>query len=61
MRERKLAQQELNQQNDRMVRELTKRSNRATNLAKMAELLQSCTEVKDAFSVVAGMAPKVFP
>jgi diguanylate cyclase (GGDEF)-like protein/PAS domain S-box-containing protein len=61
MRERALAQQELNQQNERMVCELTRRSNRATNLAKMAELLQSCTEVKDAFSVVAGMAPKVFP
>ena len=61
MRERALAQQELNQQNEHMVRELTKRSNRATNLAKMAELLQSCSEVKDAFSVVAGMAQKVFP
>jgi hypothetical protein len=61
MRERALAQQELNLQNERMVRELTKRSNRATNLAKMAELLQSCSEVKDAFAVVAGMAPKVFP
>jgi diguanylate cyclase (GGDEF)-like protein/PAS domain S-box-containing protein len=61
MRERGLAQQELNLQNEHMVRELTKRSNRATNLAKMAELLQSCTEVNDAFSVVAGMAPKVFP
>ncbi len=61
MRERALAQQELNLQNERMVRELTKRSNRATNLAKMAELLQSCSEVTDAFSVVAGMAPKVFP
>jgi diguanylate cyclase (GGDEF)-like protein/PAS domain S-box-containing protein len=61
MHERALAQQELNLQNERMVRDLTKRSNRATNLAKMAELLQSCSEVKDAFSVVAGMAPKIFP
>ncbi len=61
MRERALAQQELNLQNERMVRDLTIRSNRATNLAKMAELLQSCSEVQDAFSVVAGMAPKVFP
>jgi diguanylate cyclase (GGDEF)-like protein len=61
MRERALAQQELNQQNDRMVRELTKRSNRATNLAKMAELLQNCADLKDAFSVIAGMAPKIFP
>jgi diguanylate cyclase (GGDEF)-like protein/PAS domain S-box-containing protein len=61
MRERALAQQELNQQTERMMLELTKRSNRATNLAKMAELLQSCSDSKDAFSVVADMAPKVFP
>jgi diguanylate cyclase (GGDEF)-like protein/PAS domain S-box-containing protein len=61
MRERALAQQELNLQNERTLRELTKRSNRATNLAKMAELLQSCSDVKGAFLVVAGMAPKVFP
>lgn len=61
MRERTLAQQELNLQNERMVRELTKRSNRVTTLAKMAELLQSCADLKDAFSVIAGMAPKVFP
>ncbi len=61
MSERALTQQELNQQNERMVSELTKRSDRATNLAKMAELLQSCSDLKDAFSVVAGMAPKVFP
>jgi len=61
MRERNLAQQELNQHTERMVEELTKRSNRSTNLAKMAELLQSCSDLKDAFSVVTGMAPKVFP
>jgi diguanylate cyclase (GGDEF)-like protein/PAS domain S-box-containing protein len=61
MRERALAQQELNQQNERMVRELTKRSNRATLLAKTAELLQSCTDLNDVFSVVAGMAPEIFP
>ncbi|HEX8813289.1 MAG TPA: diguanylate cyclase, partial [Terracidiphilus sp.] len=61
MRERALAQQELNQQTERMMLELTRRSNRATNLAKMAELLQTCTDEDEAFSVVAGMAPKVFP
>jgi len=61
MRERTLAQQELNEQTERTVRELTKRSNRATNLIKMAELLQSCASVEDAFPVIAGMAPKVFP
>ena len=61
MRERTLAQQELNEQSERTVRELTKRSNRATNLIKMAELLQSCASLEDAFPVIAGMAPKVFP
>ena len=61
MRERALAQQELNQQNERMVQELTQRSTRATSLAKMAELLQSCSDLKDIFAVVAGMAPKIFP
>ncbi len=61
MRERALAQQELNQQTERMVEELTKRSNRSANLAKMAELLQTCADLKDAFAVLAGMAPKVFP
>jgi diguanylate cyclase (GGDEF)-like protein/PAS domain S-box-containing protein len=61
IRERALAQQELNQQTESMVEELTKRTSRLTNLAKMAELLQSCSNLKDAFSVVTGMAPKVFP
>jgi diguanylate cyclase (GGDEF)-like protein/PAS domain S-box-containing protein len=61
MRERSLAQQELNQQSERMVQELTKRGKRLTNLAKMAELLQSCSHEKDVLSVVASAAPKVFP
>ncbi len=61
MQERTLAQQELNEQNERMVRELTKRSNRATMLIKTAELLQSCSDQNDVFSVVSGMAPKIFP
>ena len=61
MRERALAQQELNVQNERMVNELTLRSNRATTLVKTAELLQSCGDLKDVLSVIAGMAPKIFP
>jgi diguanylate cyclase (GGDEF)-like protein/PAS domain S-box-containing protein len=61
MRERAIAQQALNEQNERVVQELTQRSNRATALVKMTELLQSCASVKDAFPVVAGMAPKIFP
>jgi diguanylate cyclase (GGDEF)-like protein/PAS domain S-box-containing protein len=61
MRERTLAQQELNLQSERMLREMTARSNRATNLAKMAELLQSCMKLQDILSVISGMAPKIFP
>ncbi len=61
MRERSLAQQELNQQTHRVMQELQSRSNRAMTLAKMAELLQSCVDLKDAFSVITGMAPKIFP
>jgi diguanylate cyclase (GGDEF)-like protein/PAS domain S-box-containing protein len=61
MRDRGVAQHALNQQNERMVQELTLRSQRATMLAKMAELLQSCASLKDVFSVVAGMAPRIFP
>jgi len=61
MAERASTQHELNLQSERMVRDLTRRSNRATNLAKMAEFLQSAADVKEACSVVAGMAPKVFP
>ncbi|HEV2469429.1 MAG TPA: diguanylate cyclase [Candidatus Sulfotelmatobacter sp.] len=61
MRERALAQQELNDQNERMLTELRKRSNRATMLAKMAELLQGCSDIHDVFSVLVGMASKIFP
>lgn len=60
MRERALAQQELNEQNERMLRELTRRSRRSTTLARMAELLQCCAHLKDVYSVVAGMAPQIF-
>lgn len=61
MRERAMAQDELNRQNERMVLELTRRSQRATMLARMAELLQGCADLSDVFSVAAGMAPKLFP
>jgi len=61
MKERAFTQQELDRQNERMLKELTRRSVRAIMLAKLAELLQSCGTVSDVFSVVAGMAPKIFP
>jgi diguanylate cyclase (GGDEF)-like protein/PAS domain S-box-containing protein len=61
MHERAQAQQELDRQSERMLQELTRRSNRATMMAKMAEHLQGCTDLNDVWSVVSGMAPKIFP
>lgn len=61
MQERALVQQELNLQSERMLQELTERSNRSISLAKTAELLQGSTNVNDACSVLAGMAPRIFP
>ncbi|HTC46446.1 MAG TPA: diguanylate cyclase [Candidatus Aquilonibacter sp.] len=61
MREREHAQAELNQQNALMVGELTKRSGRTALLAKMGKLLQSSRNMEETFSIVMGLAPKVFP
>lgn len=61
MRERAMAQEELNLQSERMVRELTIRSHRSTALVKMAERLQSSTDVKDACAAAASLGPKIFP
>ena len=37
------------------------RSQNSSLLGKMGELLQSCTSTKEAFSIVLGYAPKMFP
>jgi len=55
------ARRELDQQNERMMEDLTKRSERATMLAKMGELLQSCISKDEVFSAALGFAPKIFP
>ena len=44
-----------------MVRELTERSQRATLLAKMGELLQSCVSKDEVFAAALGFGPKIFP
>jgi diguanylate cyclase (GGDEF)-like protein len=44
-----------------MMRELTERSKRATMLAKMGELLQSCVSREEVFAVALGYAPQIFP
>lgn len=61
MIEKDFARNELDQQNERMMSELKKRSDRATVLAKMGELLQSCVSRDEVFAAALGFAPKIFP
>jgi diguanylate cyclase (GGDEF)-like protein/PAS domain S-box-containing protein len=61
MLEKDFARNELDQQNERMMGELKKRSERATMLAKMGELLQSCMSRDEVFAAALGFAPKIFP
>lgn len=59
--ERDLARRQLDEQNDKMLHDLTARSQRATLLAKMGELLQSCVSKEEVFAAALGFAPKIFP
>jgi diguanylate cyclase (GGDEF)-like protein/PAS domain S-box-containing protein len=61
MLEKDSARRELDQQNERMMKELEKRSERATMLAKMGELLQSCISRDEVIAAALGFAPKIFP
>jgi len=61
MLEKDSARRELDQQNERMMEDLTKRSERATMLAKMGELLQSCASLEEVFAAALGFAPRIFP
>jgi diguanylate cyclase (GGDEF)-like protein/PAS domain S-box-containing protein len=61
MLEKDFARRELDQQNERMMEDLTKRSERATMLAKMGELLQSCISLDEVFAAALGFAPRIFP
>ena len=61
MLEKDLARNELDQQNERMLRDLGERSERATLLAKMGELLQSCVTPEEVFAAALGFAPRIFP
>jgi diguanylate cyclase (GGDEF)-like protein/PAS domain S-box-containing protein len=55
-----LARHELDRQNEKMLREVMERSKRATMLAKMGELLQSCVSKDEVFAAAMGFAPKIF-
>ncbi len=61
MSEKDSARRELDQQNERMMEELRKRSERATMLAKMGELLQSCIGLDEVVAAALGFAPRIFP
>jgi diguanylate cyclase (GGDEF)-like protein/PAS domain S-box-containing protein len=61
MWEKDSARRELDQQNEKMMRELTERSQRATLLAKMGELMQTCVSREEVFAGALGFAPKIFP
>jgi diguanylate cyclase (GGDEF)-like protein/PAS domain S-box-containing protein len=55
------ARREFDQHNEQMMEELKQRSERATLLAKMGELLQSCVNLDEVFATALGFAPKIFP
>ena len=59
--EKDLARKELDRQNEKMMNELKERSQRATLLAKLGELLQTCTSREEVFSAGLGFAPRIFP
>jgi len=61
MWERDQARRQLDEQNEKMVQQLTERSRRATLLAKMGELMQSCVNKDEVFAAALGFAPKIFP
>jgi diguanylate cyclase (GGDEF)-like protein/PAS domain S-box-containing protein len=61
MVERDQARRELDEQNQKMMQDLTARTHRATMLAKMGELLQSCLGRDEVFAAALGFGPKIFP
>jgi diguanylate cyclase (GGDEF)-like protein/PAS domain S-box-containing protein len=61
MWEKDVARRRLDEQNEDILREMSERSRRATMLAKMGELLQSCVGKEEVFAAALGFAPKIFP
>jgi diguanylate cyclase (GGDEF)-like protein/PAS domain S-box-containing protein len=60
MFEKDFARNELDYQHERMMRDLEKRSERATMLAKLGELLQNCMSRDEVFAAALGYAPRIF-
>lgn len=61
MWEKDSARRELDHQNEKMLQELTERSQRATLLAKMGEVMQTCITKDEVFAAALGFAPRIFP
>jgi hypothetical protein len=61
MWEKDLARRTLDEHNQEMMQALKERSRRATLLAKMGELLQSCQTREEVFAAALGFAPQIFP
>jgi diguanylate cyclase (GGDEF)-like protein/PAS domain S-box-containing protein len=61
MMEKDYARNQLDRQNESMMRELEKRTQRATMLAEMGELLQSCVSREEVMAAALGYGPKIFP
>jgi len=59
--EKDFARGEFDRRNEQMIEELRKRSERATLLAEMGELLQSCMNLDEVFATSIGFAPRIFP
>jgi diguanylate cyclase (GGDEF)-like protein/PAS domain S-box-containing protein len=61
MSQKDSTRREFDRHNERMMEELRRRTERATMLAKMGELLQSCISLDEVFTATLGFGPKIFP
>ena len=61
MWEKDIARRTLDEQHEEMMQALKERSLRATLLAKMGELLQSCQTREEVFTAALGFTAKIFP
>jgi len=61
MWEKDFARRTLDEQNEKMMAELKERSQRATLLAKMGGIMQSCQSKEEVLNAGLGFAPQIFP
>ncbi len=61
MHAKDLVRHDLDQRNEATMRDLTNRSHRATLLARMGQILQSCITRQEALAAALGFAPRIFP